>query len=61
MQGGSNRILSAKEAAEYLAIKYPTLLARYKEWGLVYYKYGSLVRFRERDLENWVASRRVSP
>lgn len=58
--GGSNRMLSMRDAAEHMGVKYLTLAGKYKEWHIPHYRFGRLVQFRERDLETWMESRRVA-
>jgi excisionase family DNA binding protein len=57
-------MLSMKQAAEYLGVKYDTLAKQYKVWGIPHYRMGpaarTLIQFRVRDLENWLETRRVS-
>jgi excisionase family DNA binding protein len=52
--GGSNRLLSISTAAEYLAIPERRLRDNWRRWGLRAYRVGRELRFRERDLENWL-------
>lgn len=53
-QGGSNRLLDVPEAAEYLNIPPRRLRDNWSRWGLRAYKVGRELRFRERDLNNWI-------
>lgn len=47
-------------AAKYLGVKPPTLTAwRHRGQGPVFIRVGRLVRYREEDLERWVAERAV--
>jgi excisionase family DNA binding protein len=54
--GGSNRLLPLTEAATLLGIERPrTLRDNWRRWGLTAYKVGRELRFRERDLNAWIA------
>ncbi len=56
--GGSNRLLSLAEAAAFLGIPKPrSLRDYYKKWGIPALKIGRELRFRERDLNAWIAKR----
>ena len=53
--GGSNRVLTLTETAERIGIAPSTLYKRWREWTeLRGYKAGSLVRFRERNVETYI-------
>ncbi|MEV0417336.1 helix-turn-helix domain-containing protein [Streptosporangium canum] len=52
--GGSNRLLSVEELAEYLGVPKATIYDKRKEWGLPAYKIGKHLRFRERNVETWI-------
>ncbi|MGP3949865.1 helix-turn-helix domain-containing protein [Streptomyces sp. 7N604] len=54
MRGGSNRLLTPPETAEFLAVKLSTLYSNWRVWGLKGYRVGKHLRFRQRDLENWI-------
>jgi excisionase family DNA binding protein len=54
MPGGSNRLLSIPMAADYLAIPERRLRDNWRRWGIRAYRVGRELRFRERDLENWL-------
>jgi excisionase family DNA binding protein len=41
-------------AAEYLAIPERRLRDNWRRWGMRAYRVGRELRFRERDLENWL-------
>jgi excisionase family DNA binding protein len=56
MKGGSNRLMSTRETAERLSVSVKTLYRRWREWGLPAYEVGGL-KFRERDVENWIERR----
>ena len=55
--GGSNQLISAREAAAYLDVSYARFIEHYAEWGLVPARLDSRVRFRIRDLDNLIESR----
>lgn len=52
--GGSNRVLSMHEAAQYLGQSYKWFAATYRERGIPRHYVGRLVKFRERDLESYL-------
>ncbi|MEU6080105.1 helix-turn-helix domain-containing protein [Streptomyces sp. NPDC047108] len=60
MRGGSNRLLTPAETAEFLAVKLSTLYSNWRVWGLKGYRVGKHLRFRERDLENWLEGQSIS-
>jgi excisionase family DNA binding protein len=49
-QGGSNRLLTPEEVAEWLKVSEITVRNKYRAWGLKAQKVGRLLRFRERDI-----------
>lgn len=51
--------MSAEETAELLGVSVDTVYRRWREWGLTGYKIGRLLKFRERDMENWLESRAI--
>ncbi|MEW2223289.1 helix-turn-helix domain-containing protein [Streptomyces sp. NPDC006990] len=53
-RGGSNRLLTAGEVAEWFGVSETTVRNRYRSWGLKPQKIGRLLRFRERDLRAWL-------
>ncbi len=56
----SAEVLNTTEAAEYLGFR-PQTLAIWRttgRYGLPFLKCGRLVRYRKRDLDAWLASRR---
>ena len=52
--GGSNRLLSVPEAAEYLAVPERTLRENFRRWGIPAHKVGRALRFRVRDIESYL-------
>jgi excisionase family DNA binding protein len=56
--GGSNRLLSAAEAAQYIGRKERTFREYWRTWGISGYRVGRSLRFRERELENWLQAHR---
>jgi excisionase family DNA binding protein len=52
--GGSNRLIGCREAAEYLSVPERTVRDNWQRWGLLGYKVGRAIRFRERDVEAWL-------
>jgi hypothetical protein len=61
MIGGSNKMLSMHQAAEYCGMTYKHYAANYIPLGIPYHKIGRSVKFRVRDLEWWLAARRHVP
>ncbi|MFI0271125.1 helix-turn-helix domain-containing protein [Streptomyces luteogriseus] len=57
MRGGSNRLLTPAQTAEFLAVPLSTLYSNWRTWGLTAYRIGKHLRFRERDLESWLGGR----
>lgn len=54
--GGSNRSLSLAEAAERIGVAPSTLYKHWREWdGLRGFKVGNLVKFRERNVEDYLS------
>ncbi|MFI5796763.1 helix-turn-helix domain-containing protein [Streptomyces sp. NPDC051677] len=60
MRGGSNRLLTPAQTAEFLAVSLHTLYGSWRTWGLTGYRVGKHLRFRERDLESWLSKRVVN-
>ncbi|WDM13395.1 helix-turn-helix domain-containing protein [Streptomyces lavenduligriseus] len=48
--GGSNRLLTPEEVAEWLRVSGITVKNKYRVWGLKAQKVGRLLRFRERNI-----------
>ncbi|MGW6536138.1 helix-turn-helix domain-containing protein [Streptomyces sp. NPDC055051] len=57
MQGGSYRLLTAGEVAEWLKVSEVTVKNKYRTWGLRPQKVGRLLRFRERDVIAYLESK----
>jgi excisionase family DNA binding protein len=53
--GGSNKLLSAAETAELLGVHRETLYREWEKWGLRGIRVGRSIKFRERDIESWLA------
>ena len=54
--GGSNRMLDAQEVADLLGVPKATIYDEWRKWGLNGYRIGRHLRFREREVEAWIAS-----
>ncbi|MFH9955992.1 helix-turn-helix domain-containing protein [Streptomyces roseolus] len=57
MQGGSYRLLTAGEVAEWLKVSEVTVKNKYRAWGIRPQKVGRLLRFRERDVIAYLESK----
>lgn len=57
--GGSNRLLTVAELADYLGVPKKTVYGCWQRWGLKAFKVGRQLRFRERHVEEWLRSREV--
>jgi excisionase family DNA binding protein len=57
--GGSNRLVSCAQAAEYLSVPERTVRDNWRRWGLPAHKIGRAVRFRERDIETFIEQNRM--
>jgi Helix-turn-helix domain len=58
--GGSNQLLNLENAAAYLDMPARRLRENWRQWRIPAYKAGRELRFRVRDLENWIVSQRVT-
>lgn len=59
--GGSNRMLPTSEAAAYLGLPDArSLRDNYQAWGIPASKYGRQLKFRQRDLDVFIARREVA-
>jgi excisionase family DNA binding protein len=52
--GTSNRMISVREVAEMLGISADTVYDEWKKWGLKGYRIGKHLRFREREVDQWI-------
>jgi excisionase family DNA binding protein len=52
--GGSNVLLTTRQAAEYLAVTERALRDNFRRWGLPAHKVGRALRFRVRDTEAYL-------
>jgi excisionase family DNA binding protein len=57
--GGSNRLLSVAELAVYLGVPKKTVYACWRAWGLPGYRVGRHLRFRARQVEDWLDRQEV--
>jgi excisionase family DNA binding protein len=55
--GGSNRLLTVAEVADYLGVPKKTVYGCWRQWGLTACKVGRHLRFRERHVQEWLRSR----
>src|SRR5216683_2468221 len=55
--GGSNRLITAEELADFLGVPKKTVYGCWRQWGLTACKVGRHLRFRERHVEEWLQSR----
>ncbi|MFI6012455.1 helix-turn-helix domain-containing protein [Streptomyces sp. NPDC051243] len=55
-QGGSYRLLTPAEVAEWLQVSEMTIKNKYRAWGIRPQKVGRLLRFRERDVVAYLES-----
>jgi len=49
-------MIGFKEACKMIGCTERTLKARYKAWGVPYYKIGTLTRFSPREVYSWIES-----
>lgn len=52
--GGSNKMLTLRETAEFLGVPHTSLQANWRKWDLPAHRVGKRVQFRVRDLELWL-------
>jgi excisionase family DNA binding protein len=52
--GGSNRLLTAAEVADYLGVPVKTIYARWRNCGLTACRVGRHPRFRQRHVQDWL-------
>jgi excisionase family DNA binding protein len=55
--GGLGRLLSVEELAAYLGVPKKTIYGCWRQWGLRGYRVGRHLRFRQRQVEEWLTSR----
>jgi excisionase family DNA binding protein len=55
--GGLGRLLSVEELAAYLGVPKKTIYGCWRKWGLRGYRVGRHLRFRQRQVEEWLMSR----
>ena len=55
--GGRDRMLTVRDVAELLAIPPNTVYDEWRRWGLRGYWIGKHLRFREREVEQWIERR----
>lgn len=60
MRGGSNRLISPEQAAERIGVSRKTVYRRWREWGFRNRPVGRLIRFPERDVDNFITGGNVS-
>ena len=58
LMGSTNRLLSMKQAAEYIGRHPGTFQNTYRKLGIPHFKVGRSVIFRERDLDAWLVEHR---
>jgi excisionase family DNA binding protein len=58
--GGSNKLISLADTAELLGVPTSTLYKRWREFGLPAYRVGRAIKFRERDIDAWLETRRIA-
>jgi excisionase family DNA binding protein len=54
LKGGSNVVLSAAEAADYLDCSVDTLYRNWRAWELPGFYVGRQLKFLARGLDNWI-------
>ena len=52
--GGSNRLLSARDVAQLLAVPERTVRDKWRDWELPAYRIGKHLRWKERDVHAWI-------
>ena len=57
--GGSNRLIGCKEAAGFLSVPECTVRENWRKCGRTAHKVGRAIRFRERDIETWLAANKI--
>lgn len=46
--------LTVTEVADYLGLHPDTVYRTWKRWGLKAYRVGKAIKFRQRDIDNWL-------
>ncbi len=54
-------MLTTREAAKHIGVALSTFYKRWKAWGIPVHYIDGRLKFRVRDLENWLEKRRVDP
>jgi excisionase family DNA binding protein len=49
-----SRMITVREVAEMLALSPDTVYDEWRKWGLKGYRIGKHLRFREREIEQWI-------
>lgn len=52
--GASNSMISVRDVAEMLGISADTVYDEWRKWGLKGYRIGKHLRFKEREIEQWI-------
>jgi excisionase family DNA binding protein len=52
--GASSRMLSVRDVAEMLGVSPDTVYDEWRKWGLKGYRIGKHLRFREREVDQWI-------
>jgi excisionase family DNA binding protein len=52
--GGSNKLVTVQDVASMLAVSPDTVYDEWRKWGLKGYRIGKHLRFREREIEQWI-------
>ncbi|AAZ55833.1 hypothetical protein JCM3263A_31480 [Thermobifida fusca] len=58
--GGSNRLVTPQELADWLHVPVKTVYDRWRQWGLRPYKIGRHLRWLERDVLAWLERQRAA-
>jgi excisionase family DNA binding protein len=58
MQGGSNKLLTPQQVGELLGLPARSIRDYAKQWGIPCYRIGRTVRYRARDIENFIEKRK---
>ncbi|WP_160050888.1 helix-turn-helix domain-containing protein [Nocardiopsis sp. FR4] len=55
-----NALMSVEDLANHLNVPKRTVYSEWRKWELPGFQVGKHLRFRERDIENWLEANRVS-